>query len=142
MRETSKNYAEPITCLLLGAGGLAIIAISSVFQNIVIPKEQQDFSHFLNYNFTWPVGIVFFIVSLCIGYFLKLNPWKVGVCLFAAFPLTAIIEGVLIRGSHNLLPFEFIMYSIYALPSILSVYLGKFLSQQMAKRRMNGTNAI
>ena len=142
MREINKRHSDFLKYLLLGVLGPLIIIISSLFQNIVIPKEQEDFSHFLNYNFTKPVGVVFFVASVLIGYLLKLNPWKVGLGLFLAFPLTALIEIFIYRGSHNLIPFELIMYFLYSLPCVLGVYICKLISMQMTKRKEKGNSEV
>ena len=128
--------------IILGVLGLLIIFISSVFQKVVTPIEQRDFSHFLNYNFTKLVGCIFFIVGLLIGYFSKLNPWYVGLSLFSIFPLTSLAESIIIKGSHNLIPFEFIMYFFYSLPTIFAVYIGKFISGQISNRKVKPYNKI
>jgi len=142
MRELNKKYPGLFKYLLLGVLGPLTIIISSLFQNIIIPKEQQGFSYFLNYNFTMPVGTIFFITGVLIGYFWQLNPWKVGLCLFLVFPVTAFIEILIYRGSHNLIPFELLIYFLYALPCIIAVYIGKYISQQRAKRKEKGINQV
>jgi len=50
-------------------------------------------------------------------------------------PVTAVVEGFTNPDSHNLIPFELVMYFLYALPSILVVYIGNFIAQQAAKRK-------
>jgi len=138
MHKTNKIYRRIFTDLLLVVVGVSIIFISSLLQHIKIPKEQEYlFSSFLNYNFTKPVGVVFFITALLIGCLFKLNPWEVALCLFVVFPITSIVEGAFYPDSHNLIPFEFAMYFIYALPSIIAVYIGKFISKQLAKRKLS-----
>ena len=133
--EISKSYSNLLKYLLLGTLGLLIIIVSSLIQDVAIPKEQQDFTHFLNYNYTKPVGIIFFITGLLSGFLLKLNPWKIGISLFLVFPITVIIEIIIDETSHNLLPFELIMYFFYTLPSILAAFIGKYIAQQMSKQK-------
>ncbi len=100
MRLSNKNYRKLVIYLLVGVAGLSIMVIGSLFQNIVIPKEQQDFLHYLNYNFTKPMGVVFFIVGIAIGYFSKSNPLIAGLCLFFVFPLTSLIDAIINPGRH------------------------------------------
>ena len=128
-----------IKYLVLVVAGLLIIYISSLFQHVVIPVDQRDFSHFLNYNFTKVVAGIFFLAGILIGYFLRLNPWYAGLSLFLFFPITSLIESIINKGSHNLIPFEFIMYFFYALPAILAVYLGRFIYTKVHKRTTPGT---
>ena len=130
----NKNFVLVIY-LILAVVGLSMIIVGSLFQNITIPKEQQDFSHYLNYNFTKPVGTAFFIVAIVLGYFLKVNPLIAGLCMFSVFPLTSLIEIMIDGTSHNLLPFEIAMYIVYALPSIFGLYLGRLIAQRSAKKK-------
>ena len=115
--------------------GLLIIFVCSLFQHVVIRLEQRDFSHFLDYNFIKLAGIIFFILGLFIDYFSPLNPWYAGICLFLVFPLTSLIEITIDKSSHNLIPFEFIMHFLYALPSIIAVFIGRFIFRQIAKQK-------
>lgn len=141
MKAPNKNYIELFTYLLLALAGLAVIYISSLFQDIAIPKEQQDFLHYLNYNFTKPVGVVFFLAGIVIGYFSKLNPLIAGVCLFSVFPLASIVDIFINPDGHNLWPFEFAMYLGYALPTILALYLGRFVATRIVKRKVKDINS-
>jgi hypothetical protein len=43
------------------------------------------------------------------------------------------VEGTIYKGSHNLIPFEFVMHLIMALPTILAGYVGKFAGKRMVK---------
>jgi hypothetical protein len=128
--------------IILGVLGLLIIFISSLFQKVIIPIEQRDFSHFLNYNFTKVVGCIFFIIGLLIGYFSRLNPLYVGLSLFSIFPLTSLAESIINKGSHDLIPFEFIMYFFYSLPTIFAVYIARFTLGQVSNRKAKPDNKM
>ena len=39
------------------------------------------------------------------------------------------------EGTHNLLGIEFIIYFLYALPSIIAVFIGTFIFKQIANRK-------
>jgi len=122
--------------LLLIVVGLSIILCCSLFQHVTPVKGEYHYSLFLRGNYlTIPAVTIFFIVGLGVGYFWNLNPWFAGFCLFFIFPLTSIIEGIVYWGSHNLIPFEFIFFFCFAIPSIVAVYIGKFLFKQVARRK-------
>ena len=116
--------------------GTCIILFGSLLQHAAPPLEgEYYYSSFLRNNYTWFLNVLFFITGLLIGYFLKLNPWYSGICLLAVYPLTSVIEATVYRGSHNLIPFEFAVYFLMMLPTILAVYLGKFARRKPVNRR-------
>ena len=41
--------------------------------------------------------------------------------------MTALTEIFIYRGSHNLIPFELIMYFLHALPCVIGVYISKLI---------------
>lgn len=122
--------------LLLIVAGLGILLFCSLFQHVTTSSEEYHYSELLRGNYlTIPGMTIFFIVGFCIGYFWKLNPWLAAFCLFFIFPLTSLIEATIYQGSHNLIPFEFIIFFCYSLPSVIAVYLGRYVSNQVAKRK-------
>lgn len=128
--------SKPVKYLLLIVVGLSIILCCSLFQHVTPVEGEYHYSEFLRGNYpTIPSVTTFIIVGLGVGYFWKLNPWLVGFCLFFIFPLTSIIESTVYKGSHNLIPFEFVVFFLFALPSIGAVYIGKFLFKQVARRK-------
>ncbi len=123
-----------IKYFLLVLIGLGIIVCCSLFQHIPTVTGEYHYSDFLSKNYlTIPAITIFFIVSIAIGYYWRLNPWLSGLCLFFIFPLTSIIEGNVYRGSHNLIPFEFIGFFIFSLPSVIGVYIGRITFKQKPK---------
>jgi uncharacterized membrane protein YfcA len=84
-----------------------------------------------NYGIT--AGILFLIAGLAVGYLMELKPWLAGICLILIFPITALYEATVYSGSHNLIPFEFLVFILYALPSLVGAYLGKWLSDRSEK---------
>lgn len=115
---------------LLVPGGLLLILFCSALQHesAAIPGEYY-YSSFLQNNYTMLAGVVFFLAGFAAGYHLKLNPWLAGYCFILIFPLTSLYEGAVYKGSHNLLPFEFIIHFLFSLPFIMGAYIGKFLSK-------------
>lgn len=122
--------SKAIKYILLIPAGLLIILVCSLFQHVhpSTPGEYY-YSEFLRYNYTFFTGIVFFVAGLVPGYYFKLKPWLAGFCFILVFPLTSLYEGTVYRGSHNLLPFEFIIHFLFALPSIAGAHIGRSLSK-------------
>jgi hypothetical protein len=134
MKELMQKIPRAIKYFLLTLIGLGIIVCCSLFQHIASVPGEYHYSLFLRNNyFTIPAATIFFIVSIAIGYYWRLNPWLSGLCLFFIFPLTSIIEGNVYRGSHNLIPFEFIGFFIFSLPSVIGVYIGRITFKQKPK---------
>jgi hypothetical protein len=119
--------------LLIFIGALLIL-LCSTFQNFELPKAgQYYYSSFLRNNYTVFCAIIFLLVGVIIGYYFKLNPWYSGLFLTLIFPLTVLYEASIYRGSHNLLPFELVIYFIFSLPAIFGVYVGKFIFKEIKK---------
>lgn len=115
---------------LLVPAGLLLILFCSLLQheNAATPGEYY-YSSFLQNNYTLLTGIVFLLAGFAAGYYFKLNSWVAGICFIFIFPLTSLYEGTVYKGSHNLLPFEFIIHFLFALPSLMGVYMGNFVSK-------------
>ena len=112
--------------LLLMVLGLVILFCCSLFLHVTPVAGEYHYSELLRSNYlTIPGVTIFFIAGFGVGYFWNLNPWVSGLCLFIIFPLTSIIEGIAYKGSHNLIPFELIIFFLFALPSVIAVYIGK-----------------
>lgn len=123
--------------LLLVIVSPGIIYCCNLFQHVTPTEGEYYYSELLRGNYLTIPGVTFFFIAgLWAGYFWSLNPWLAGLCLFFIFPLTSLIEGIIFKGSHNLIPFEFIAFFLFALPSIIAVYLGKYMFKQVAKRKV------
>ena len=115
--------------------GLLLFYIASLLQHPVRTGENPHYlSGFLASNYTWLSISLLFISGFLIGYFLNVNSWSAGLALFAIFPVTSIVEAFVIRGSHNLIPFELIFQFLMSLPIIFAVFLGTRVSLAMAKK--------
>ena len=69
-----------------------------------------------------------FIAGAVARYFVAASIWLVGFSTVAALPVFAIAEMLVDRTSHNLWPFEFVIYGIAATPGILGALAGHGLS--------------
>ena len=66
-----------------------------------------------------------FIVGLSVGWFRGASPVLMGVCTMAAFPLISILEMGIDPTSHNLLPFEWILYLFESVPGIAGAFVAR-----------------
>lgn len=114
--------------------GTLILFLCSKFHTDSQPHVgEYYYSEFLRNGYTILAGVLLFVSGLLTGYFLKLNPWLSGLSMILIFPLATLYEGTVYRGSHNLLPFEFIIFFLFALPVIVGVYIGKYVSKRYSK---------
>lgn len=118
---------------LVFVGFLLILLVSIILETPAGPPGEYHYSKFLRNNYGITAGILFCIAGLAVGYLMELKPWLSGICLILIFPLTTMYEATVYRGSHNLLPFEFLIFAFYALPSLAGAYLGKWLSVRAEK---------
>jgi hypothetical protein len=91
------------------------------------PKGEYYWSHLAKDCLTQYVRIVFALIGFLACYFLKLNPWITALSVFVIFPIISLIEATIYRGSHNLIPFEFVIFILWSLPTVAAGYLGKWL---------------
>jgi hypothetical protein len=118
---------------LVFIGFLLILLVSIILETPATPQGEYHYSSFLKNNYGITAGILFLIAGLAVGYLMELKPWLAGICLILIFPITALYEPTIYRGSHNLIPFEFLVFILYALPSLVGAYLGKWLSDRAEK---------
>jgi hypothetical protein len=119
--------------ILLIFAGLLLLLVSSRIQHAGPPQAgEYYYSSFLINNYTLLTVCLFLLSGLLIGYYFKLNPWLSGVSLILVFPIAAFYEATVYRGSHNLIPFELVLYLLLSLPAIAGIYLGRFISYRTA----------
>lgn len=119
------------TLLLIGLLGALIMAALILMQGIPSPAPgEYKYSQMLRNNFTWIALVAHLLAGFVLGYRYQVNPLLVGICLISIFPITAILESTYYRGSHNLIPFEFIVYFIYSLPAASAAFIGKWLNER------------
>jgi hypothetical protein len=118
---------------LVFIGFLLILLVSIILETPATPPGEYHYSSFLRNNYGITAAILYLIAGLAVGYLMELKPWLAGICLILIFPLTALYEATIYTGSHNLIPFEFLVFLLYALPSLAGAYLGKWLSDRAEK---------
>ena len=129
----SKWIIYPVIIII----GILIILLCSLIQHVPAPEDgEYYYSSFLTNNYTLLSNVFFFITGLLGGYYFKLNPWGLALCLFLIFPLTSLIEGAVYRGSHNLIPFELAYQFVMTLPTVAAAYIGRFANTKLEKRKV------
>lgn len=126
------NYIKYV--LLIFAGILLILLCSTLQRAAPLQNGEYYFSSFLMRSYTKVAVIIYFITGVIIGYYLKVVPWFAGFCLILIFPVTSLFEAIMYIGTHNLIPFEFFFHFLFALPSIIGIYIGKFIFKRASKR--------
>ena len=53
-----------------------------------------------------------------------------GGAMIVVFPLISIYEATRFKGSHNLIPFELIIFAVGAIPLVLAAWLGRKLADR------------
>jgi hypothetical protein len=79
-------------------------------------------------------AILFLLTGITVGLKTRLSPWLTGIALISVLPVLAIIESLVFRGTHNLIPFEMIMYFLWSLPAIAGVYVGRLMYNKRVLR--------
>jgi hypothetical protein len=116
--------------------GLIIILLLSLLQSVPEPIPGEYFySGFLRNNYTVIAAVTFFLAGLATGYFIRPNPWLAGLAFIFVFPLAAVYEAAAYRGSHNLIPFELVVYFFFSLPVVAGVYAGKYLPRLLSGKK-------
>ena len=73
------------------------------------------------------------ISGFIIGFLNPKHPWRWGLATMSLFPILAIIEMVVDPYSHNLWPFEFLMYGVLTVPGILGAITGAFIRKKLKR---------
>lgn len=59
--------------------------------------------------------------------------WLWGLATMSLFPIVAFVEMLGDSYSHNLWPFEFVIYGFLTIPGILGAYTGAFIRRKFSK---------
>ena len=87
-------------------------------------------------------GISLYSISFLFlsGFIVKLlskpSFWKIGLMSMALFPLATFCEMIFDSASHNMFPFEFILYAIYTIPAIMGAAASQVLKRFVIKKEV------
>ena len=117
-----------IPYLLAILAGVVIMAIVMLVDHgpKVEPGEYY-WSTMLRNGYGWLAVILMVAAGCLFGYYFRKNPVRMGLCLIAVFPITAIVEATVYRGSHNMIPMELAAYFLWSLPPMAGGFLGRYL---------------
>ncbi len=130
---SKKSTALLSYVLLIPVGLISIFLASTIQQAAPAQPGEYFYSAFLRNNYTLLSASLLFAASALISYYLKLNPWLTGICMILIFPLVSIYEASIYRGSHNLIPFEFVIHFLFSLPAVAGAYLGRYISYRASQ---------
>ncbi|MGO4818096.1 hypothetical protein [Flavobacterium sp. W22_SRS_FP1] len=114
--------------------------ISIVLPTFFIPDLKQYDSPLFPLIRTGIEGISFWSFGLLLlsGFGVKLlsnlSGWKIGLTTMALFPMLAIFEMFVDSSSHNMFPFEFIFYAVYAVPAIIGAYIAQGIKKVFTEK--------
>jgi hypothetical protein len=121
--------------LLLAVIGAALIMMISFLTAAKPPAGWELYYSRIFYNgYNMMTAILFLLTGITVGLKTRLSPWLTGIALISVLPVLAIIESLVFRGSHNLIPFELIMYFLWSLPAIAGVYVGRLMYNKRVLR--------
>jgi len=74
--------------------------------------------------------ITLFSIGLIFGCLWTKYKWLWGLGAVSLFPISSVAEMIMNPSSHNLWPFEFVMYGFFAIPGIIGAYIGAFIRKK------------
>lgn len=120
------------TYVLLAVLGAALILACGKLLHVAVPAQgEYYYSGYLRNCYTAITAIVLLMAGLLIGLFNTVHPLGAGIALISVFPLTAVYEATLYRGSHNLIPFELAVYAFFSVPAIAGALAGRFIKKRI-----------
>ena len=84
-------------------------------------------------HLTWMPIAALATMGLLAGLFTRIWPPLIALASIAALPSAMIAELIADATSHNLFPFELVMYAAMALPVFLAALMGRWLRARMSK---------
>ena len=110
------------------------IALASLWHlfGFASPPTQSGypFSQYLTGCISWPFVGVFALVSITLGWFSR-SLWPVSLGMILPLPIASAIEVIQDPTSHNLIPFEVLLYW---LPAFVIAFCGAYCGRQLQSR--------
>ncbi|MFH0728940.1 MAG: hypothetical protein V2B19_21710 [Pseudomonadota bacterium] len=82
-----------------------------------------------------PTAMLLFIIGIFLGYYGDRIWWLTSMLTIIILPINAILEMRVMPKSHNLWPFEFVIYQIMALPAVIGSYYGKIRRERRKREQ-------
>ena len=123
MKTNRDTIKISVTVLISALAGITILLMHHVIVDLPEPAPgQYYYSKLAAGNYTWVSAALFLIAAVAIKHFNAGNPFAIGFGMVLIFPLISVAEATVYRGSHNLIPFEFAMHMLWALPSLAGAF--------------------
>ena len=120
---------------LMLAGAFIIFISSKIHSGASSQPGEYYYSGFLKNNFNYLSGALFFLAALLISHLTHLKVLFIGLSLISVFLLACLYEMIRYRNSHNLLPFELVMYGLFALPAFAGALSGKWMNRMLSRNQ-------
>lgn len=122
--------------VLLSQAFAAILAL--LIQYAIAPSPLPEPGEYFLTQLAWgQIGAVSITLAMAaafaFGFFTKAHPLQVAGAMIAVFPLISIYEAMRFRGSHNLIPFEFAIFALGAIPLALAAWSGRMLVRRLGR---------
>ena len=83
---------------------------------------------------SWHAPLLLVLLGVGAGWLTRWWPLSVGLCSVAVFPVAAVAEIFKDSTSHNLIPFELIMYLFLSLPAMAGAWMGGMIGRLVRGR--------
>ena len=104
---------------------------------VLSPPLPPRSEYFLTELARGQVGIVSIPLMLAsavaLGYYARTSVVLIGLAIASLFPLVAVYEATKYRGSHNLIPFEFVAIAICTTPLMLAAWFGRVMARRAGR---------
>ena len=109
--------------------GFCTFFIPVLFKHgIAIGEKKEYFAALIDYTLENTVPFPTLILLFCVGFMLGVVSSRIwfilGVLTVFIFPVNAVYEMNIYPSSHNLWPFEFIVYILFTVPAIIGAFFG------------------
>ena len=130
----SKKQAFLQFSISMVTGAVLLFLLSFVQQGPPPHQGAYYVSSFFRNELSWLAMVLFAGFGFAASFFMQWNPWLTGIGLIGVLPLSAIIEGTIYRGTHNLLPFELMYYGFFAIPGLAAALAGRYFAGRRQKQ--------
>ena len=74
--------------------------------------------------------LLLIVVGAIFGYFGQAPVWLVGTATMAFFPIWSLVD-MLMGGSHNMFPFEWLFYGLFSIFGVIGVGIGRSIKKKV-----------
>lgn len=133
MAEPIKNIPNRIRTIAAGFGAPILLAAAwnAFIENTATMPSSYPLTEFFTNGIDVIFVLLFILVAAVLGWFLK-STRDIATGMMLPLPISAVIEILIDSTSHNLIPFEIVLYW---LPAFGLAWAGAFLGS-IAKRKM------